>query len=212
MIGQTLARQLHISPGQIVEIGEHKATAAAILDSGTEFDTYIIVNGPVENPTMILIRSRDPGQYRGQDAVILQEMVRSKYSFLESIRKLMWTIAIVASLASMTTIINLARMDAANRQREFGVLKSLGARKAVLRRLLGSELSILAAITSLLGVLLSGSLAAGVLFYAAKATPKIDVTAIGTVVLTSCAAFAVAALIYFVESGKQNAIREIQGE
>ena len=211
LMGRTLAAQLGISQGDSVAVAGH-VQPIGILDSGMEFDSFVLMNGIVDKPAMIFIRCEHPEKYRDRNAVVLEEMIRSKYNFLQSIQRLMLYIALITALASISAIVNLARLDASNRRGEFGVLQALGAEAATLRKVLAAEFSILTVTAGLMGVLASIAVAGGILHFAANAAPRPDIAVVGHVFSTSIAAFAIAALIYLMESGKQNVITAISGE
>lgn len=211
LVGQNLADRLNLTGGETVEIDNYRGKAV-ILDSGMEFDSFMLVNGKAQHPSMIFIRSDHPENYRGKNAIILKEMVRSRYNFLESIQKLMLYVALISAMASMAAIVNLARLDAGARRSEFGIIKALGAGRRIVRKVILAEFSVVTTISVILGVVTAMVLAGAILFLAANAAPSFNYQMIGYICLTAVAAFGLAAFIYLMEAKKQNVVAEMRGE
>lgn len=212
LVGRTVAEQFNIAEGSLVEIEDIKGHAA-ILDSGTEFDSFIIVNGKVQKPSMILIRTDEPEKYRGRkDAIIREEIVKTKYKFLESIKRLMLYVAIISAVSSMAAVVNLARIDAGDRRKEFGVFKALGAFSNTIAKIVLSELTVLSSISGALGLLASLALSWLILSLTADTSPVMNFKSVLYVFATSFVAFGLTFLIYIFESRTRDVVREIRGE
>ena len=211
LVGRNVAQQLNIAVGSHLEI-EGISGNAAILDSGTEFDSFIFVDGSFEKPSMILIRTDEPERYRTRNAIILEEMIRTKYTFLNSIKRFMFYVAFISALCSMAAIVNLARIDAGNRRREFGVLKSLGALQHTIAKVILAEFALVSSISGIWGVIASLALSWVILSFTAHAPVLLSVKTVLYVFTTSTAAFGLASLIYVFESKKHDVIEEIKDE
>jgi len=211
LVGKSVAERFGLTDGSFVEIEKAKGRAA-ILDSGTDFDSFIVVNGKVEKPSLVLIRTDEPEQYRGKKAVILQEMVRTRYSFLESIRKLMLYVSVLSAIASMAAVLNLARMDAGARRKEFGILTVLGAFQRTIAKIIAAEFLVLACIAGLFGVLASLALSWTVLTFTAGVSPAMHPKTILYILAASLAAFSFTSLLYVFEASRHEVIENIRGE
>ncbi len=211
LVGSSVAEQLGINEGDFIEISGFRGRVA-ILDTGTEFDSFVIVNGSVEEPSMVLIRTENPERYRGMNAIILEEMIRTKYSFLEGIKKLMLYISLISAASSLAAVINLARIDAGSRRREFGVFKALGAQIRTIVKVIFAEFAALSLASGIIGFTSSLVLSWAILTFTAGVSPAPSLKALLYVFATSLAAFSIASFIYVVESKKQDVIDEIRGE
>ncbi len=211
LAGREVAQSLGLEENQIISFHneEHKI---AILESGTEFDAFLLQDGEVTNPTMVLIRTDYPDRYRGANAVILQEMVQSKFQVIAAIQRLMFSVAIISAIAAAATVINLARVDASNRRSEFGILKALGAGQRTVYKLVSAEFGILAMLSAGLGLAGSLGLAWGIIHQLAGTAPSVDITGILVVFVTTFAAYAAAGTLYHFESKRQYVIRELRGD
>lgn len=212
LVGKSVAERLEVAEESLIEIGGVKGHAA-ILDSGTEFDSFIIANGEVQKASMILIRTDKPEKYRGRkDAIIRQEIVRTKYKFLDSIKKLMLYVAVISALSSMAAVVNLARIDAGDRRKEFGVFSALGAFSNMIAKIVLSELTVLSSISGVLGFLASLALSWLILSLTADASPVMNFRSVLYVFATSFVAFGLTFLIYMFESQKRSVVRDMRGE
>ncbi len=211
LAGREVAESLGFQPGETVSF-RNEEHEIAILESGTEFDSFLLRNGEVTNPTMVLIRTDHPDQYRGANAVILKEMVQSKFQVISAIQRLMLSVAIISAIAAVATVINLARVDAANRRSEFGIFKALGAGQRTVFKLVSAEFGLLAILSAGLGLAGSLGLAYGIIYHLSGTAPEVDITGIFIVFFTTGAAYATAGGLYHLESKRQHVIRELQGE
>lgn len=211
LVGKSVAEQIGLAKESVVEIEGIKGRVA-LLESGTEFDSYIMVNGEVESPSMILLKTDTPEQYKGKNAIVLEEMVKSKYGFLESIKKLMLYVAIISALTSMAVVVNLARIDAGERKREFGILSALGALPRTIAKFVLTEFLVLSSASGLFGLVLSWSLSWAVLAFTVSASPTLSLNILWYVLATSFIAFSLASLIYLVEFRRHNVVQELRGE
>lgn len=210
LVGRELAEKLGIKSGDVVEAGEVKGRVA-ILDSGTEFDSFVVVNGTAEMSTMILIRTDNPEKYR-YNAIILDEMVRTKFSFLKGIKKLLLYIAAVSAISSLITITNLSRIDAGKRRKEFGVMRAVGADTKIIGKFILTEFGFLALLAASLGILLSLILSWVILISAAGTLPEFSIRASINLFLLSVIAFCIVFLIYLAESVRKEVVNELRGE
>ncbi|MEJ2052048.1 MAG: FtsX-like permease family protein, partial [Calditrichota bacterium] len=211
LAGQKTAQTLGLHQDDQVNL-DGTSRQVAILESGTDFDSFLLLNGPANNPDMVLLRSEHPEQYRGRQAVILQEMVASKYRVLASIKRLMLSVGILAAVAAIATVLNLARVDAAQRRRELGVFKSLGASKNLVNKIIGTEFFILAAISTVLGFLGSVGLGWVILSGISPTSPKIPAMVPVVLFGTALVAFMTAGMIYYIESKRHLVIEALRGE
>lgn len=211
LVGSSIAKQFGIAVGNQLKI-DGFGGYAAILESGTEFDSFIIVEGSFEKPTMILIRTDEPEKYRTMNAVILEEMVKTRYIFLNSIKKFMLYVAFISALCSIAAIMNLARIDARDRRREFGILKSLGALQKTIAKVIFSEYAVISSISAILGVIVSLALSWMILRFTADAPVFFSIKTVLYVFITSTTAFGLTSLIYVFESKKHDVIEDIRGE
>ncbi|HKJ66648.1 MAG TPA: FtsX-like permease family protein, partial [bacterium] len=160
----------------------------------------------------VLIRTDHPDKYRGANAVILKEMVQSKFQVISAIQRLMLWVAVISALAAVATVINLARVDASNRRSEFGILKALGAGQRTVYTMVSAEFGVLALLSAGLGLAGSLGLAWGIIHQLAGTAPSVDITGILAVFATTAAAYAAAGALYHFESKRQYVIRELRGE
>jgi ABC-type antimicrobial peptide transport system permease subunit len=206
-----LADKLGIESGDVIEIGGFRGKAA-ILDSGTEFDSFVIVDGIAEKSTMVLIRTDNPEKYRSGGAVILEEMVRTKFSFLRGIEKLLFYIAAVSAVSTLITIVKLSRIDAGKRRKEFGVMRAVGADTKTIGKFVFAEFGILTLLSAALGILLSFTLSWAILAGTAGTFPEFSFRSSVNLILLSATAFYAVSLIYLVESTKKDLVNELTGE
>lgn len=210
IVGQETASRLGITQGDEININGISGKVALLI-SGTQFDDYIFTDGTVQNPSLVLIRTDTPEKYRSMNAVILSEMVKSKYTVLASVGRLMMIMAIVSALASIATVINLARVDASKRQKEFGIFKSLGASGNHIARLISSEYLILSGFTILAGISGSLGLSWGIIHLVAGSTPQWNSWSVVDIVVITAIAFGAAGLTYIIESKRHRVAEELQG-
>ena len=211
LAGSLVAPELGLKQGQTTTIGDVTGKVS-ILESGTDFDSYIFLDKKTEAPNMFLIRTNDPSKYRGMDAVVMEEMVRTKYAVLASIKRLMFFIALITAIASVAAVINLCRVDAGRRKREFGVFKSLGGSIKTIRKLLCSEFALLAITSFIAGFTASVLLSWGILNYAARASVSLSLQSVFITGATSIIAFSLAAMIFIFESKHVHAMEELRNE
>ncbi len=211
IVGRELAERLRIESGDAVEVNAIKGRAA-ILDSGTEFDSFVILSGMAEKVTMVLIRTDNPDRYRNGDAIILEEMVRTKFSFLKGIEKLLLYIAGVSVVSSLITIVNLSRADAGKRRKEFGVMRAVGADAKMIGKLILTEFGILAIISALLGAIFSVILSWVILVKTAGTLPDLSFESLATLIALSAGAFYAVSLMYLAESSRKEVVNELGGE
>lgn len=211
LVGKDIAEAWGILQGDFIEINNLEGRAA-ILDSGTEFDSFIIANGSAEKASMVLIKTSAPEKYRGKNAVILEEMVKARYIFLESIKKFMIYVAAISTISSLAAVINLTRMDAGARRKEFGIIKALGASQYNVIKVIFAELAFISAVAVLFGITASIALSQVILGSIADVPLVFSINTAGYIIIASFAAFAIASLIYLIESKRQEVITEIRGE
>lgn len=210
-IGESIANKMGWKRGDELRINDRKGKIA-LIKSGTEFDSFIFTEGKAENPTMILIRAGNPENYRDKNAVILEEMVKSKYAVLENIRLLMFYIALISAVASIAAVINLARVDASSRSKEFGIFKSLGASYPSIFKLIAAEFIMMALISALVGIAGSYGLAWIILLMISNTLPSLNILGMAYVFATGIIAFSFSALIYIIESKRRLAVEELRNE
>jgi len=210
LVGQQVAEQLSLQRGDHITVNGI-AGSVAILKSGTEFDQYVFADGNVGQPTQVLIRSDNPENYRGENATILTEMVRSRYIVLESISRLMLIIAIISSVASIATVTNLARVDAGRRQKEFGIFKSLGAFNSKIASMISTEYAILSMVSIITGIIGSMALSWGVLYFVSDALPRWNILSVIEIGVVTVIAFGLAGLTYLLESRRHRVAEELRG-
>ncbi len=210
LVGQEVASKLSVTQGDQITI-DGKTGVASILKSGTQFDQYIFTDGVAKSPTLELIRADNPDNYRGRNAVILSEMVKSKYTVLESVGRLMLVMAIISAIASIATVINLARVDAGRRQKEFGIFKSLGAPGKRITQLISSEYLVLSAIAILTGIAGSAALSWGIIHYVANSVPNWNLWSMLDIAIITIIAFGSAGLTYILESKRHQVAEELRG-
>ncbi len=211
LVGEDAAAMLHLHKGDTVQIGGVR-NKAAILESGTEFDSYVFINKKVDAPNMELIRASTPAKYTGTNAVILSEMLKTKNAVLESVKKLMFFVALISMLVAAAAIINLTRTDAGARRKEFGIFKSLGASYKSILKLISGEFMLLAVVSFVAGASAAALLSWMILSFAADAVPQISFGSLLVVAATSCAAFLIAVCVYLIESRRMDAAEELRNE
>jgi len=211
LVGEALAEKYKIRMGDAIKLGEREG-AAAILKTGTEFDSLFVMEGKVEKASMILIQSDNPEKYAGQNAIILRELVLSKFFFLTGIKKLMLYVALITAIASIIAIVNLARVDAGSRRREFGILKALGAGQKTIGRLMVMEFAFVSIFSGILGLIMSTALAAAIILSVARIIPVPNLKSTLFVFSTAIISFGMAFLIYWMESRKQEVYQEMKGD
>ncbi|SMO64495.1 ABC transporter permease [Fodinibius sediminis] len=210
VVGQLVADELGIEQGDALTI-DGALIQPSILKSGTRFDSYIFSNGTPQNASLALIRTDNPGMYEGRNAIILKEMVQTRYRFLGSIESLMLTIAMISVLASFATVINLARLDAGKRRKELGIFKSLGGSGSRILLLISSEYLILSLVSIIAGVAGTLLLSWAILQYVADYAPVIGLTTIFYISGVTFIAFGFAGLTYMIESHNHNVVHELRG-
>ena len=210
LVGQEVASDLSIDQGMQITV-DGKTGRVALLESGTQFDNYIFTDGTVENPSLALIRSDSPEQYRGNNAVILSEMVKSRYTVLQSVGRLMLFIAVISAIASVATVVNLARVDAGRRQQEFGIFKSLGSSGGQIARIIGSEYLVLSGIAILIGIAGSLGLSWGILHFVSNSGIEWNVDSALYITIITLIAFGSAGVTYYVESKRHMVAEELRG-
>lgn len=210
-VGKLLAERLNLRAGSRVNLGGVSGTAA-ILESGTEFDDFLVVEGEPSPASVIMIASAQPQQYRRRGAIIMEEMLHSRFRFLESITRLLTYVALAAGLAALATVINSFQMDAGARLREIGIFKALGSRRRAIGAALSLELAFLALICAGLGSAAGLAIATLILQLSAQAQPVFS-PAIGVHVLqTSVTAFALVGIIFWWQSSRHEAVTEMGRE
>lgn len=211
LAGQQTARLLDLHQDDELNL-DGTSRQVAILASGTDFDSFLLRDGPVPRPDMVLLRTDHPEQYRGRHAVILQEMVASKYQVLDSIQRLMLAVGILAAIAAIATVLNLARVDAGQRRKELGIFQSLGAPQKMVYRIIGTEFFILAVLATLLGLAGSLGLGWGILSRIASTAPQVSPVVPAALFGTALIAFMAAGSMYYLESRRQLVIESLRGE
>ena len=210
LVGAKLAERLGISQGEEVEVGKLRGRAA-ILESGTEFDSYLLVNGTPGEVSMLLLRVEEPGRYRGR-GIVLEEMLRAKYAFLEGIRTLILYVSVLTAAAALAGTASLARMDAGERRREFGVLRALGASRGRLARVVLAEYAAVGALSCALALGVWAVLSSLVLRLSTGAAPVLSAATGGTVLVLCFLAFFGVSGIYLLEATRKEAVEELRGE
>lgn len=211
LVGEDAAARLHFHKGDTLQIGGVR-DKAAILESGTDFDSYIFINKKVDAPNMELIRTSTPAKYTGANTVILSEMLKTKNAVLESVKKLMFFVALISMLVAAAAIINLSRTDAGARRKEFGIFKSLGASYTSILKLISGEFMLLAFVSFAIGALAAALLSWMILSFSADAVPHIRFGSLVVVAATSFAAFLIAVSVYLIESRRMDAAEELRNE
>lgn len=211
LIGEDAAAKLDFHKGDTIEEAGVKGQAA-ILESGTIFDSFIFINKKVYQPNMELIRAKNPSKYKGENAVILNEMVKTKNAVLESTGKLMLFVALISMIVSIASIINLTRIDTSARRKELGIYKSLGASYKSIIKLVSGEFMLLAFASIAAGILGAVLLSWLILSYAAGSVPSVGFDSIFYISVTSLAAFSTAVLVYIFESKRMHAAEELRNE
>jgi len=211
LVGKTAASKLNLKAGQATEINGVKGMIA-VFESGTDFDSFIFINKKANSPNMFLIKTNNPMKYKGMNAVILEEMVRTKYAVIESIKKLMVFIALISAIASITAVINLCRVDTAGRRKEFGIFKSLGASYKSIWKLIGSEFSLLAVISFIIGFAGSILLSWLVINYTAHTMISVNLQSLIIIGITSLLSFSFAAMVFIIESKRLHIVEELKSE
>lgn len=210
LVGREVAEKLNIGEGSRVELEGLKGRAS-ILESGTEFDNYIFAQGRGQDPNLVLIKTEDTQRYENKNAIILEEMLNSKYSFLKSLKELILFVSAIAMLSSMGAIVNLARIDAGARSGEFGVFRALGAPSRLIALAIAGEFILLALAVGALGFLLSLAIGWAIMAATAEAAISFSFKALAYIFAASLLAFALASLFYIAQSKKEVAI-QIGGE
>lgn len=211
LVGKSVAENLNIRQESFLEVGETSGRVA-ILDSGTEFDTFIIVNGIVEKPSMVLIRTDDVEKYRDKNAVILEEMLTTKYAFLGSMKKLILYVSLISGLASMAAVLNLVRMDSRARRKEFGILRALGALQSTLVKIILTEFAVLFSLSGALAIGFSSLIAWSILAFVVGASPELDLATALHIFAISFLAFGLSSLVYILEFKRRDVVEAIKGD
>jgi hypothetical protein len=211
LVGKSVGANLDIRQESFLEVGETSGRVA-ILESGTEFDTFIIVNGIVEKPSMVLIRTDDVEKYRDKNAVILEEMLTTKYAFLGSMKKLILYVSLISGLASMAAVVNLVRMDLRTRRKEFGILKALGALQSTLVKIVLTEFAVLFSLSGALAIGVSSLIAWSILTFVVGASPELDLATALYIFSISFLAFGLSSLVYILEFKRRDVVEEIKGD
>jgi len=211
IVGRELADALMLSQEDIIEVDRYKGRVA-ILDSGTEFDGYIIVNGSAKNPSLILVKAENPEEYKDESVIILKEFVRTKYSFLEGMSRILFIASLISAIASFVAIVNLARIDAGKRVNEFGILKALGATNRLITKILLVEFLVISAISSITGSMISVIVSWVVMNKIAKISPTLNFDALGLILIVTILSFSVLCLLYLNESKRRGVIEILRGE
>lgn len=210
LVGAELAERLGIAPGERVVLAGREGTAA-LLESGTEFDSYVVVNGTPGEVSMVLLRAEEPERYRGK-GVVLEELLRAKYAFLEGIEKLLAYVSAFTFATALLGALNLGRMDAGARRREFGILRAVGASQGMLAKLVFAEYAALALVTGAVAALATLGLSYAVLQAAADTAPAMDAGILLALVLFSILSFLTVAALYLLELRRQEVTEELRGE
>lgn len=212
LVGEEVADRFDLSRGAQSPFPDVPGTIA-LLASGTRFDSHVFVDGRVENPSMLLLRSANPSAYRGtEQAVVLSEMVKSRYDVLTQVRRLLLIVALLSGLATVATIVNLTRLDAEERRKEFGIFRAMGATPSHLRALLGGEYAFLAVLSWLLGTAGAFGLSWLILQTAADTAPVLSVYPLLYVGGIGAGAFGLAAWIYLSISNRHRVINQLRRE
>jgi len=210
LIGQSLAEQLHIRKGEQVTFGDASGSAA-LLKTGMDFDSMIFISGARNGaPDLRVLRTSNPEQYQGENAIVLRELVKSKFAVLRSVERLMFYIALIAAVASIAAIVNMARIDAGSRRREFAIFQTLGALQSNLVSLIGTEYLFLATTTVLLGSVGALALAGMLLHFIAGTAPVIDPGFLISICITAVVAFGIAAGISLTETFRTSVIAKLR--
>ncbi len=211
LVGEDAASRIHVHIGEEMKVDGAQGSVA-ILESGTEFDSYIFINKKADTPNMELIRTSKPERYSGTNSIILSEMIKTKNAVLESIKKLMFFVALISMLVAAAAVINLSRTDAGARRKEFGIFKSLGASYTSIIKLISGEFMLLALVSLAIGALAAELLSWMILSSTAGTVPQIEIGSFLTVAAISFAAFLMAVLVYLIESKRMDAAEELRNE
>ncbi|NOZ58873.1 MAG: ABC transporter permease [Euryarchaeota archaeon] len=210
LAGAEVAERLGIAPGDRVELAGDERVVA-VLESGTEFDSYLVVNGTPGEVDMVLLRTEEPERYRGK-GVVLEEMLRAKYAFLEGVESLLAQVSAVTLVTALLGALNLARMDAGTRRREFGILRAMGAGRRTLGWLVLSEYLALALLTGAVALVATLVMSSAVLQATAGTAPVMDAGIPLMLVLFSLLSFLVVGAAYLGELRRQEVAEELRGE
>lgn len=211
LVGKSVAANLDIRQESFLEVGETSGQVA-ILDSGTEFDSFIVVQGTFEKPSMVLIRTDDVEKYRAQNAVVLEEMLTTKYAFLGSMKKLILYVSLISGLASMAAVVNLARMDSRARRKEFGILRALGALQRTLVKIILTEFAVLFSLAGALAIGVSFLIAWFILTFVVGASPELNLATALYIFAISFVAFGLSSLVYILEFKRRDVVEDIKGD
>ncbi len=211
LLGKRVAADLDIHPESFLEVGETSGQVA-ILESGTEFDSFIIVNGRFEKPSMILIQTDDVEKYRAKNAVVLEEMLTTQYAFLGSMKKLILYVSLLSALASLAAVVNLARMDSRARRKELGILKALGALRHTLVKIILTEFAVLFSLSGALAIGASFGIAWFILTFTSSTTPSLDLGTALYVFAIAFVAFGFLSLVYILELQKCDVVEDFRGD
>jgi putative ABC transport system permease protein len=171
------------SPGDRLfspETGERLRVAGVLERSGTSDDSLFFVplataQRMFKQPgrlTAIAIRLRDPSLLReaterlqripGAQVVTLTEMMGTFLNLVGAVRSLLLSIALLALVISMLTVLNTLLAAVVERANELSLMRAIGASRFQILGLITTEALILTALGSLIGVALAFLLGPGI--------------------------------------------------
>ena len=202
-VGSTLARQLHLHPGDTIQVNNQAVRVTGIVSGGDATDRTLLVPlvlaqqwlgspGAVrrayvsaltkpedalarKNPDTLSPKMRDRwycSPYANSIAYQIQEVLpntraeqirriaQGEGTILSRISGLMWLVALAALFAAGLAVAASMTTAVVERRQEIGLMRALGATRAVVAGLFFAETALLAVAGGLLGYLL-GSLLAG---------------------------------------------------
>jgi len=187
LVGAEAARRYRWSLGEAVRLpglANQQAVVSGLLASTQAADDNFIylqlaaaqsIFGHSNQLTHILVRLSDPedleratAQLRGCDAglsmnvVPLAHVFRTIQSLVASTRLFLGCLAVVALLAAAAGVSNAVLMAVAERQREIGIMRAIGASRFDIMRLISTEAIQVSLIGSGLGMVLAFGAARGV--------------------------------------------------
>lgn len=174
---EVIADTIHASAnklevGQVVELLGHEFTIAGIFNEGTAarilvpLDTLQELNGTPEKATIFFVRARPGEPLKGVQERLNEKFKNYKITPTEELQELLvasapafrqFISAIIFVSVSMSFMMTLLAMYSTivERTREIGILKSLGASKGYIVRLIVTESLVIACVGVSLGFLLS---------------------------------------------------------
>ncbi len=183
VVGPSLATQLDLAPGSMIEVGSMNLTISGILDSRSALLSRSMILplelaqqmffGHTTWVNMIVVELEDPESQKIVATRIEEEITGLKALTPEERNELVepllsdietWNLGISSALflLSMILVMIVAMVNIAERRRDFATLDAIGAPKSAIFRIVITETAIIGLLGGLLGTLL-GSIAAVVI-------------------------------------------------